>query len=411
MRVAIFGGGDGPAMSLVSRVCAGLLVVVYLLGAWFVASHTHHRLDPSGSPLFYDFSAFYQAGAFADAGHPLAAYDDNAMVAAEHAAFPGMTPRLPWNYPPSFQLALMPLAALPYVTAWLVWTGLICGAYALMTLKLARSDHRWLLLLAPAVAINVLMGQNGLLSTALLGAGVLMLERRPILGGLVLGLLTYKPHFAVLVPVVLLFGREWRAFAASAASALATIAASALVLGVAPWLAFIQRAMHPMSVFSTSSSTASSVPSVMIMAQSLGLNAQVGAICHWLVAGLAAIACVWIWRRSKDGLVRAAALAAATLLVTPYLRLYDLALLALPIAAMLEPRVGKPSLGAQTLAAIAWVLPALLLFSAPPVQLAPLAPIALLAVLFVRTKASGDQPRASATEPLYAPPSSPSLSR
>jgi hypothetical protein len=406
MRVAIFGGGDGPAMSLVSRVCAGLLVALYLLGAFIVASHTHHRLDPSGSPLFYDFSAFYQAGAFADAGHPLAAYDDNAMVAAEHAAFPGMTPRLPWNYPPSFQLALMPLAAMPYVTAWLVWTGLILGAYALMTMKLARTDHRWLLLLAPAVAINVLMGQNGLLSTALLGAGVLMLERRPILGGLVLGLLTYKPHFAVLVPVVLLFGREWRAFAASAVSALATSAASALVLGVQPWLAFIQRAMHPMSVFSTSSSTASSVPSVMIMAQSLGLNAQVGAVCHWLIAGLASIAVVWIWRRSKDGLVRAAALAAATLLVTPYLRLYDLALLALPIAAMLEPRIGKPSLGAQTLAAIAWVLPAVLLFTDPPVQLAPLAPMALLAVLFVRSKAAGEQPRRTAAEPLYAPPTS-----
>lgn len=411
MRVAIFGGGDGPAMNLVSRVCAGLLVALYLLGAFVVASHTHHRLDPSGSPLFYDFSAFYQAGAFADAGHPLAAYDDNAMIAAEHAAFPGMTPRLPWNYPPSFQLALMPLAALPYVAAWLIWTGLICGAYAAMTLKVARRDHRWLLLLAPAVAINVLMGQNGLLSTALLGAGVLMLERRPILGGLVLGLLTYKPHFALLVPVVLLLSREWRAFAASAASALASIAVSALVLGVAPWLAFIQRALHPMSVFSTSSSTASSVPSVMIMAQSLGLNAQVGAVCHWVVAGMASLVCVWIWRRSKDGLVRAAALAAATVLVTPYLRLYDLALLALPIAAMLEPRTGKPSLGAQTLAAMAWVLPAMLLFANPPVQLAPLAPIALLAVLFVRSKADGDQlPSAAAHEPVYAPPSA-SLSR
>jgi hypothetical protein len=147
----------------------------------------------------------------------------------------------------------------------------------------------------------------------------------------------------------------------------------------------------------------------MIMAQSLGLNAQVGAVCHWLVAGGATIACVWIWRRSKDGLVRAAALAAATLLVTPYLRLYDLALLALPIAAMLDPRTGKPSLGAQILAAMAWVLPAVLLFTDPPVQLAPLAPIALLAVLFVRSKA-GDRPHVAA-EPLYAPPSSASLSR
>ena len=376
MRVATFDGGDGPAMSLVSRVCAGLLVVLYLLGAWFVASHTHHRLDPSGSPMFYDFSAFYQAGVFADAGHPLAAYDDNAMIAAEHAAFPGMTPRLPWNYPPSFQLAVMPLAALPYVSAWLVWTGLICGAYALMTLKLARTDHRWLILLAPAVAINVLMGQNGLLSTALLAAGVLLLERRPILGGLVLGLLTYKPHFAVLVPVVL------------------------------PWLVFIQRATHPMSVFSSSSSTASSIPSTMIMAQSLGLNAQAGAVCHWLVAGLAVVAVVWIWRRSSDGLTRAAALAAATLLVTPYSRIYDLALLAPAIAAMLAPRVGKASLGALTLAAAAWALPAILLLLQPKIQFAPLVSVALLAVLWVRSNPRVGAEQAEGAEAAPLGPSS-----
>ena len=60
---------------------------------------------------------------------------------------------------------------------------------------------------------------------------------------------------------------------------------------------------------------------------------------------------------------------------------------------MLEPRVGKLSLGTQTLAAIAWVLPAVLLFSDPPVQLAPLAPMALLAVLFVRSNAPGDERR------------------
>src|ERR1700735_5549500 len=105
-----------------AMVLAATILGLYVAFGCLVAINTHNRLDPAGSPLFYDFSAFYQAAAFADSGHAAAAYDDNAMIAAEKASFPGTTRRLPWSYPPTFQLALMPLAALPYVAAGLLWS-------------------------------------------------------------------------------------------------------------------------------------------------------------------------------------------------------------------------------------------------------------------------------------------------
>ena len=72
------------------------------------------------------------------------------------------------------------------------------------------------LLAAPAVFINAVGGQNGTWTAALFGGGLSLLERRPLLAGGLLGLLIYKPQLALLIPVALLAGRHWRAFAAAA---------------------------------------------------------------------------------------------------------------------------------------------------------------------------------------------------
>jgi hypothetical protein len=372
-----------PRLGLV--LAAGVLAL-YGLIAVFVASHIHHRLDPAGSPLFYDFSAFHQAAQFADHGRAAAAYDDKAMIGAEQAAFPGTTARLPWNYPPSFLLMLMPFGAMPYMMAWLAWSLTTFGAYALMAQRLAAPGQRYLALLAPGAAINILVGQNGLVSAAILGGGAMLLERRPILGGLILGLISYKPHFALLVPLALIATRQWRALAGAAASSLVLALAAAVVLGAAPWIAFLHKAAQPASLIASSSSAWRTIPSVMVMARTLGVDAGLSSLLHWSAAALAAGACLWIWRKTGDGRLRAGALAAATLMITPYLRVYDLALLTLPIAALWTGD-GEVSLGERTILMAAWLLPAGLLLAAPTIQPGPLAPAALLWLLARRAKA------------------------
>src|SRR5205814_7022046 len=97
------------------------------------------------------------------------------------------------------------------------------------------------LLLAPGAAVNLFFGQNGILSTVLLGGGVLLLGSRPILAGVLLGLLAYKPQLAVLAPFALLAGREWRALAAAILSQIALGLLSLLVLGAEPWFAFFDK--------------------------------------------------------------------------------------------------------------------------------------------------------------------------
>ena len=54
------------------------------------------------------------------------------------------------------------------------------------------------------------------------GGGLLLLDRRPVLAGILFGALCYKPHFGMLIPVALAASGRWRAFGAAAASAAAS---------------------------------------------------------------------------------------------------------------------------------------------------------------------------------------------
>jgi hypothetical protein len=368
----------------VALILAALILGVYVLVGVVFAMNSHGRLGPNGTPLFYDFSAFYQAAGFADSGHAARAYDNGAMLAAERALFPGASLRLPWNYPPTFQLMLMPLGALPYVAAWLVWSCVLYGLYALLARQIAVAGQRWLVLLAPGAAVNLLVGQNGLLSTILMGGGVMLLRSRPIVGGALLGLMSYKPHFAVLVPLVLICGREWRALAAAIASGAGLALLALVMLGADPWFAFVHKALEPSSIFSSSSSDWRSIPSVMIMARSLGVGAGLSSGLHWIVAAAAAVGALWVWRKTSDGQLRVAALATATLLVTPYLRVYDLALLILPVMALLPSAEDERRTIDLAVGCAAWLMPAVLLFSHSSVQLGPVVSVALMVLILLR---------------------------
>jgi hypothetical protein len=362
-------------------IAVALLGSIYAAFVIVAATHTHGRVGLGGAPLFYDFSAFYEAGALAKSGQAVKAYDSAAMIATEQAAFPGSTLRLPWNYPPVFLLLLAPLAALPYAAAWVAWSGTTYGAFLLATRRLVERGRAWLLLLAPGAAVNLFFGQNGLLTTALMAGGVLALDRRPMLGGAILGLLIYKPQFAVLAPVLLLCVFNWKALFGAAASVAALTLASLAAFGLAPAMAFVELALHPATVVSSSSSDWRAVPTVATMARTLGLGAPVTSLCQWSVALAATIAAAFVWRSTRDPARRLGALAAATLLVAPYLRGYDLAVLILPAAALFGDAELRPRLLVLLVTGAAWALPAFAMFASGPVQLSPLAPIALMVLL------------------------------
>ncbi|MGN5509364.1 glycosyltransferase 87 family protein, partial [Campylobacter coli] len=87
------------------------------------------------------------------------------------------------------------------------------SATALLAWRTVKAWSGQNLLLAsaafPAVWVTEGHGQNAFLTTALMGAGLAGLETRPWLAGVAFGLLTFKPHLGLLIPVLLLLNGRW----------------------------------------------------------------------------------------------------------------------------------------------------------------------------------------------------------
>ena len=61
----------------------------------------------------------------------------------------------------------------------------------------------WPAIAFPPVFLCLMQGQTGLLAAALLGGGLLALRPRPVLAGVLFGLLTVKPQLGLLLPFAL----------------------------------------------------------------------------------------------------------------------------------------------------------------------------------------------------------------
>lgn len=165
---------------------AALLLGLYRRGLWL--------LDARGVPIYTDFNPVV-GGRVAGAQrtnrralHPTEFIKLQAALAGSGVIF------ATWPYPPTFLLILAPLAMLPYIAAFLVWNVLTLAGCVVAVYSIVRRLPAIALVLAcPYAAWNFVGGQNGCLTASLFGAVLLFLERRPVLAGVFVGCLTYKP--------------------------------------------------------------------------------------------------------------------------------------------------------------------------------------------------------------------------
>src|ERR1700733_9621485 len=190
-------------------------------------------IDRNGKPLGTDFSDVYAAGTLTWQGRPAEAYQPALQHAAEKAIFGGReVPFYGWHYPPFFFAVAVVVAAVPYAWGLAIWLAASFAAY-LAAIRAILPGPQTLLVAAafPAVFINIGHGQNGFLTAALLGGALHLLDRRPWLAGVLIGLLAYKPQFGVLIPLALLAGGRWSTIGAAVATVAALLALSFVTLG------------------------------------------------------------------------------------------------------------------------------------------------------------------------------------
>src|SRR6185369_11142314 len=221
---------DRRRLHLGAAVLLAIEIAVFL----FMVAGTHGWIVPLPSPTTTDFVSFYAAGKLANAGAPELAYNLAAHLAAEEAVTaPGIQYQF-FNYPPVFLMICAALARLPYLAGFILFAALTLVFYVLVTRRIVgdSSATTVLVLLAfPAVFWNIGLGQNAFLTAGLFGGATLLIDRRPVMAGILFGALCYKPHFGLLVPLALAAGGHWRAFLAAAASATALVVASLALFG------------------------------------------------------------------------------------------------------------------------------------------------------------------------------------
>jgi hypothetical protein len=314
---------------------AGLIVVAY--AAFLAGSFIAHAwlVGPDGRPLAVDFISFWAAGRLALAGEAASAYDFAAHHAAELAAtgvpFEGY---YSWYYPPTFFLLMAPVAALPYVPALVAWSlASLAGFLAAIRLVLPRRGAIVLAAAVPVVLWNFSVGQNGFLSAGLMAAALALIDRRPVVAGLLIAGLTYKPQFGVLIPLALACGGYWRVFLSAVLASLALAGLSLIVFGIAPWQGFLGSIrVAYQTILVDNLIGAEKLQSVFGLVRLLGAGAEAAWIAQYALAVPLALFVGWVWWRPCPVDLKAAALAAATALVTPYALIYDLVILIVPVA-------------------------------------------------------------------------------
>ena len=228
------------------RGYALLVLAISLAGLIGLVATSQHLIDRNGKPIGTDFSNVYAAGVLTLSGKAPDAYDPKLQHAAEIAVFEGRdVPFFGWHYPPFFLMIAALLALMPYALALLCWLAVSLPAFMIAVHAIVPRRETWLVTAAfPAVFVNVGHGQNAFFTAALLGGFLTLLNRRPVIAGILLGLLSYKPQFGLLIPLVLLVTGRWTTILSATATVAALIGASTLLFGMSVWHAFIESATN-----------------------------------------------------------------------------------------------------------------------------------------------------------------------
>ena len=308
-----------------AAIYAALFVLFYRGGTWLV--------DRGGAPIPNDYTVFLTEARQALAGNLVS------------------------GYPPTFYLMLVPFSLMPYLIAFIAFqAATLLGFAGVVYLIVRRPAAIALLLASPFGPLNIRWGQTGFIRAALLGAALLALERRPVLGGVFFGCLTYKPQFGILIPIALIAARQWHALASAAITAIVLVGISLAAFGIGAWVAlpgtlffWADAVLHHGAVNGVAIPWAALQTVYGIIRACHGSAAVAWFIQGCVTAGTAAL--VWlVWRSSARYVLKAALLSAATLIATPYAWGYDLIVIAIPIAFLAQDQIERGVLrGEQTM--------------------------------------------------------------
>lgn len=330
-----------------TRLIAFAVLFASVIGFAALVAKSDGYLDWRGQPIGTDFANVYAAGTYVLEGRPAAPFDPALHHARQQEIFGADAPFYGWHYPPFFLFIAAALALMPYGLALALWQAMTFPLY-LVSIRAILSfrepgapaaeqpiDPLWLLFAAafPAVLVNVGHGQNGFLTAALIGGGLVLLDRRPALAGILLGLLSYKPQFGLLIPLVLIVTQRWRVFGFAALTVAALAIASTIAFGPQVWSGFLASTEFSRVVVLEAGGTGwHKIQTVFSWVRMWGGSVSLAYALHGAVVVALGAMLIWLWRSDRPYPLKAGALIIASALSTPYALDYDMMTLAPAIA-------------------------------------------------------------------------------
>jgi arabinofuranan 3-O-arabinosyltransferase len=326
------------------------LVARSLTGTWIFTQ--------DGKPSCIDFAQNWVSGAVAASSHPALVYDFSTFAGARadlggaHCVVVNQ-----FVYPPTYLFFTYPLGAMPYVAAFTAWAAVTLLLYLLAIYLIVPRPIALLAALTPfPVFFNLFLGQNGFLLAGLMGLSLVLMERRPRLSGICLGLLTFKPQIGILFPFALLVSRKWRVISGAIATSVALIIMSIVLFGYQGWPSFIHVLVDRRPNLSPISQDSMRLESVYGFFWLAGTSPATAWVMQLAVAGCVAAGVCWLWARPLPHSLKAALLCSAVALATPYVHGHDLCVLVVAAAFLVEDCLARGFLpGDRSIMLFSWI--------------------------------------------------------
>ncbi|HML08873.1 MAG TPA: glycosyltransferase family 87 protein [Xanthobacteraceae bacterium] len=319
---------DRSAIRLLIGASAIFVVLTAIHYVWAISWVAPIPRDGTTLAVGRDFLNFWMYGRAAWMPDPGRFYDpqvyNGALASLLGAGYPGQN----WSYPPSIMFVAALFGRLPYSAALLLWTMLGLAIFVWVVWR--RAGNRALLtamLLAPATVFCLMSGQSSLLTAAMLLTIFSCLDRRPLLAGVLIGLLTLKPQLGLLLPVMLAASGRWRVFLLAAATALVIAGATTAVFGPRVWSDFVLNGIPVQNLVLADPERIATpfYPTIFMNIRGTGASyalAMTVQVCFSALA-VAAVAFAFRFRKDADPRLLAALFFACSIAVAPYLLSYD----------------------------------------------------------------------------------------
>jgi hypothetical protein len=301
-----------------------------------------------------DFNWIWLTGKLAASHAAAQVYHPNAALPADVAALnqfhcAGTPGDGGFSYPPTILFFTYPLGFMSYSVALAVWNAATLVLYlAAVYAILPRAAAVAVALTTYPVVINLMIGHNGFLTAGLFGLALAFMERRPVLSGCFLGLLTYKPHLGVLFPLALPASRNWRVLIAAGVATIAFGVAAAIAFGFDLWPSFLAGVIEARARVNHSHSVSNIIfPTALGVLRHFNVGIQTAWAVQAIVSALAASAVYILWSRPIPHALKAAAIAIASLLATPYALTYDYCILSMAAAFLVKDGLNRGFLSGE----------------------------------------------------------------